>query len=434
MANEAAARQAARQPANRRVARARSGVPSREWLEQRLRLADLLTEAAELEHALLCKYLFAALSLKRETWEGGVTWQQLELVREWETNLLLIARQEMEHLALVCNLLTVVGESPYLRRPNFPVSGRYFPIGIECVLEPIGRDALRRFIEFEMPVNPDKRRLARIGIAFNRERHGSIGRLYREIERLFRQLAAGPLFVGPPAAQVATSSNPRGVTLDLGPSYQVSLTAITSLTSATKVIAQIIEEGEGSRKKHDPGHFGRLCQIYGEYEAETRKSRGAFSPARPLAHDPTAGRHDTSSLEGIALDLVELFDLAYETLILLLIRFFAHSHERPEEVNTLQATAFFPMMTAVIRPLAEIITLGQRLPAAIGWPVRDSCSIASRAARAPPVGRCDDRRSPRIARGESAGVRTEHGAQGSPTKGRSHGRRCARRTSDPAFS
>src|SRR5947209_7799002 len=105
-------------------------LPRREWLEKRLFLAEVLCEAAELEHALACKYLFAAFSLKKEEseWDGDVTCQQLELIRGWETSLLLIARQEMEHLALVCNLLTAIGEAPYLRRPNFPVSGRHYPI------------------------------------------------------------------------------------------------------------------------------------------------------------------------------------------------------------------------------------------------------------------------------------------------------------------
>ena len=49
---------------------------------QRQRLASLLTEAAELEHALLCQYLYAFLSLKRSI-DEGVNWQQLELMRRW---------------------------------------------------------------------------------------------------------------------------------------------------------------------------------------------------------------------------------------------------------------------------------------------------------------------------------------------------------------
>ena len=329
-------------------------------LEARLKLAELLCEAAELEHALLCKYLFAAFSLKHEDWEGGVTPKQLEMIRSWETTLFLIARQEMEHLALVCNLLTAIGEAPYLRRPNFPVSGRHYPLGIHCDLEPFGACAVQRFIEFEMPSHPDRQRLKDVGLTFNAQRHTTIGDLYREIETLFRELSGPGLFVGPPSAQLMTTPGVRGLTLASGRTYQVSLTSVTDEDSACQIIAQIIAEGEGTPGQEPNSHFARLCTIYSELQAESANDPG-FHPARPVERDRTyeTGGRDTSQappLTGAALELVELFDLAYETLMLLLIRFFAHSDQRPAEVNALQNVAFFPMMTAVIRPLGELMT------------------------------------------------------------------------------
>ena len=92
----------------------------------RRRLVALLTEAAELEHALMCQYLYAAFSMKRQV-DEGVTWQQLELMRRWEASIMLIARQEMEHLGLVCNLLTAIGEAPWLTRPNLPLEAQALP-------------------------------------------------------------------------------------------------------------------------------------------------------------------------------------------------------------------------------------------------------------------------------------------------------------------
>ena len=71
--------------------------------DDRVRLANLLADAAELEHSAACQYLFLAFSMKRHPDEGGVNWRQLELMRQWEANILLIARQEMEHLGLVSN-------------------------------------------------------------------------------------------------------------------------------------------------------------------------------------------------------------------------------------------------------------------------------------------------------------------------------------------
>jgi hypothetical protein len=39
------------------------------------------------------------------------------------------------------------------------------------------------------------------------------------------------------------------------------------------------------------------------------------------------------------------------------MRFFAHSDESSADLTGLQRAAFFPMMTTVIRPLAEVLTL-----------------------------------------------------------------------------
>ena len=77
-------------------------------ITSREELVDALTEAAELEHGLLCQYVFAAVSLK-QTADEGITWPQAELVRGWKRTLLEVARQEMAHLGTVCNLLTAIG-------------------------------------------------------------------------------------------------------------------------------------------------------------------------------------------------------------------------------------------------------------------------------------------------------------------------------------
>jgi len=70
-------------------------------------LIQALCDAAELEHGLCCAYLFAAFSIKRRT-EEGVPPHRLADLRNWESVLLLIARQEMEHLGIVANLLTAI--------------------------------------------------------------------------------------------------------------------------------------------------------------------------------------------------------------------------------------------------------------------------------------------------------------------------------------
>ena len=93
-------------------------------IENRAQLIYLLTEAAELEHGVMCSYLFAAFSIKRDVNEG-LTEEQLGIIRRWRGTILQIAIQEMVHMSLACNLLTAVGGAPHLHRPNLPTSTYY---------------------------------------------------------------------------------------------------------------------------------------------------------------------------------------------------------------------------------------------------------------------------------------------------------------------
>jgi hypothetical protein len=319
-------------------------------VRKRLRLAELLSEAAELEHGLMCQYLFAAFSLKRRP-EEGVTWQQLELMRRWEASIMLVARQEMEHLGLVNNILTAIGEAPYFQRPNFPLGARHYEIRIPFKLERLTLDAVRRFIRFEMPRTRDaldEAQLAAVGV----EDAGfeTIGELYDEILALIRELDSPALWIGPPGAQfVTTEVIPvpiRGVSLEGRAMYDINLVAVTGLASAEAVIAQILEEGEGTPTPSPTSHFARFLTIAKEL------MNAGFDPARPVLENPR-GRITDESTRAVA----ELFDLAYGTTLLMLTRYFAHADETPAQLAALQGTAFFPLMTTAIRPLGEILSL-----------------------------------------------------------------------------
>jgi hypothetical protein len=81
-------------------------------VEDREELVWLLAQACELEHGLMCEYLFD---------------QQLAKVAAWEQVLIDVTKQEMLHLALATNLLTAIGAAPHLHRPNFPILSRWYP-------------------------------------------------------------------------------------------------------------------------------------------------------------------------------------------------------------------------------------------------------------------------------------------------------------------
>src|SRR6201982_4285836 len=74
-------------------------------IEHREALIYMLCEAAELEHGIMCQYLFASFSMKQGPAEG-LTEDQVAAVRRWRARISGVAVQEMLHLALVQNLLS----------------------------------------------------------------------------------------------------------------------------------------------------------------------------------------------------------------------------------------------------------------------------------------------------------------------------------------
>jgi len=92
-------------------------------VESREELVYLLGEACEIEHGLMCEYLYAQFSLKRAT-DEGLTAEQLARVQAWESTLIDVIKQEMLHLALATNILTAYRRGAPFRaaQPAHPVA------------------------------------------------------------------------------------------------------------------------------------------------------------------------------------------------------------------------------------------------------------------------------------------------------------------------
>src|SRR6476661_4266022 len=186
-------------------------------IEHREALIYMLCEASELEHGIMCQYLYAAFSLKQSE-DEGLTKEEAEATNRWRKHISHIAAQEMLHLSLVQNLLSAIGAAPHLSRPNFPQPASHYPAGVTLALLPFGEDALRHFMFLERPEGmalDDAEGLAAMGRAAPNMEPGEIvprlqdfatvGHLYRSIEAGIRHLAdkygEDWLFVGPPRAQ-----------------------------------------------------------------------------------------------------------------------------------------------------------------------------------------------------------------------------------------
>jgi hypothetical protein len=86
-------------------------------VNDREQLIYLLTEAAEIEHGLMCSYLYAGWSLKQRI-DEGITQPQLDAVDRWRKQIHGVAMEEMLHLALVGARGAAGRRRPVPRRPE----------------------------------------------------------------------------------------------------------------------------------------------------------------------------------------------------------------------------------------------------------------------------------------------------------------------------
>src|SRR5689334_2200912 len=98
-------------------------------------LLHLLYEAAELEHTLMCTYLYAAFSL-RDGEAEGLSRDEAVTVARWRRAILKVAVEEMGHLTAVWNITSSLGGAPQVERGNFPLDPGALPAGIVVKLSP----------------------------------------------------------------------------------------------------------------------------------------------------------------------------------------------------------------------------------------------------------------------------------------------------------
>jgi Ferritin-like len=333
-------------------------------IEHREALIYMLYEAAELEHGIMCQYLFAAFSLKQRE-DEGLTGDELEAVLRWRKAVAHVATDEMLHLALVQNLLSAIGSAPHLARPNLPAPARHYPAGVNLTLVPFGEPALRHFMFLERPegmelegaegidapVHEAVPLLAEGDVVPQPQDFATIGHLYRSIEHgidhLAEKFGERNLFAGPPRAQ-ATSDY----------FHWPELVAVTDVASARQAIDTILEQGEGARGHWQDAHFGQFVRILDEYR-ELKAENPDFEPTRPVLFATVRRSEHDDTVPRIADDVTsrctDLFNVGYEVLLQMLHRYFAHTEETDAQLMTLSRAAI-ALMVGVLKPLGDMIT------------------------------------------------------------------------------
>lgn len=280
----------------------------------------LLKFAAEVEHALMVQYLYAAASIKRDTPEGNVCW----------TKIMSVAAQEMGHLISVQNLLLLVGGPAnfHFGRDSIRATNPENPIPL--VLECISKRSLTKYIAAEMPAHIDdatlSNRVAQLIADLGDIKLHRVGALYAKLFWLFQpnddpfppmdlspDLDAG---LYPNWHLQSTDFTQR----DILEKYKISpdewfrgsvrkfiLETVDSATSACNLIADISEQGEGLSVEHD-SHFYEFIELLDAFEAGKLK-------VEPLPEIDLTKSSVPISSNKYAAYWVELMDIRYSLLI-----------------------------------------------------------------------------------------------------------------------
>jgi hypothetical protein len=325
-----------------------------------------LTEAAEVEHCLMCVYLYAAFSLK-----GGdeLAADEAALVAQWRGQILAVAREEMVHLLLVNNLLTAIGGAAQFSRMNFPVPAGYLPADMQVRLAPFDRDTIQHLVWLERPAgstepmgqgfHPTQRYQRASGVDDRLMPHAkdyaTVGELYEmivaDLEALAGQLGEDGLFIGDPDGQVDE-------TLIALP----GVTKVICLKSAKQAIAGIVEQGEGAREGAAQSHFQRFVAIRDSYDAALKRNP-AFAPARPAAHNPVMRRPPTPDGKvwieaAAAAEIVDLGNAIYLHMLRCLTQAFGHAGGKAAQSTLIDAA--IDLMFALNPIAAHATTLPAR--------------------------------------------------------------------------
>lgn len=337
----------------------------------REQLFHLLAEASEIEHTLMCSYLYAAFSLK--TGEDGLSPREAEAVKRWRKEIVGVATEEMVHLLLVSNLSIALGGRPHFDRPNFPVAPGYFPSGVVVKLTPFNLDTLDHFIFLERPRGVDlddgegfeadrdyDRAQAHLGLMPSVQDYTTIGRLYDALRLNLtasaRRLGEDRLFIGPVSSQVGEDVL-----------QMEGVSCISDLRSALSAVDMIIDQGEGSTGDREDSHYHRFLQMREEFEELTR-ANPAFAPAWPAAESPVMRLPPEPEGKVFVDDplAARLLDFA-NAIYGLLLRFLLQAFGR-HDASTLKSKYYIDSAITLMHILAQSASVLATLPASPSKP------------------------------------------------------------------
>jgi CDGSH-type Zn-finger protein/uncharacterized Fe-S cluster protein YjdI len=332
----------------------------------RERALHALYEAAELEHNLMCTYLYAAFSLRDGVAEGLAP-DEAEAVARWRKVLIRVAVEEMQHLAAVWNITSALGGAPRIGRTNFPLDPGMLPAGIVVKLAPFSPETLQHFVFLERPRGSSE--LDGEGFVYERNyvrgsdyahltpmgiNYDTVGDFYAALSNGLKSMVAQygeeVTFAGDPALQLSQNEiNMAGCK------------PVICVKTALAAFDAIVVQGEGAPADSADSHYQKFLGIRAEYQALKARNPD-FAPAFPAATNPVLrrpprpeGRVWLENPDVIA--AVDLANASYGLMLRLLA--YAYAVPAPSAEKSLATDLAIGLMQATV-PLAE---RAARLPA-----------------------------------------------------------------------
>jgi hypothetical protein len=253
----------------------------------------LLQTAAEIEHALMVQYLYAAYSLAEDGFQGpAVPPDAGTLVQGWHRTIVEIAKEEMAHLVTIQNLLRFIGGPLNLEREDFPFRTLLYPFPLQ--LEPLTRTSLAKYVAAEMPAAPpqspeliqeivDRATAATGGLAINR-----VGVMYETLTSIFEdetKLIGSDLRPDDPPGQFQAAPGDWHAF-----SAALLVRAVGSREEAVAALRAIGEQGEGLANPAQgapPSHYDRFLDIFTAFpDTDGPAGTAPWTPTRPVATNP----------------------------------------------------------------------------------------------------------------------------------------------------
>lgn len=339
--------------------------PSREGL------IHMLYEAAELEHNLMCTYLYAAFSLKSGEAEG-LSSSEAERVASWRRRILDVAIDEMGHLTAVWNITAALGGAPRFGRGNFPLDPGMLPAQVVVRLAPFNREVLQHFIHLERPEDSAEADAASFAPSFLFTRgmaaeritpmaidYATVGSFYQTLSNSLKAFVAAhgekEAFSGDPALQLS----PNEVTL-------TGAKPVICLKTALGAFQAIVEQGEGASQDAVGSHYQKFLSIRDEFD-QLQAQNPQFRPSFPAAHNPVLRRPLNAServwIEDEQASLtVDVANSAYG----LMLRLLAYSYVLPRD--DAQKALVVELAIGLMRAVTPLGELAARTPAGPSHP------------------------------------------------------------------